>query len=293
MCALPLGWVLWAGRIIGLIWYYILPVRVAVAKENMRRVFGDTIPKSQINAMTRKCCQHLAMNILEGFTIPNLQKPGALERFEIQGLDIFKDAAKAQKGACVVSLHLGNFELMIAQAACMGFPIHIIYREISWGPGHDFWNHIRAKTGIKAISHRRSKEQIKNALAQGGYVGFASDQHMPPHRGIATEFMGQLAATTPAASRFAMETGANIVFAYTVRSEENPTVHRVHFEHFELEYPHATSKENIQHNTQRINDWMGSVIRQYPEQWLWHHKRFKIRDIRAQYTIPPHLHQLH
>lgn len=255
----------------------------------MQRVLGETVSKREIRTMTRRCCQHMAMNIVEGFRIPALRNELDSPRFEVHGADIFKSVADHGKGVAVVSLHMGNFELCIALMACRGFPINIVYKDIHWKAANDFWNLVRETTGIKTIAPRRSKDRIKEVLAQGEYVGFASDQHMPPHRAIVCEFLGQLAATTPAAPRFAFETGANIVLAYAVRKESDPTHHIVKFEAFELETPFETSAENIRHNTQRLNDWMGAIIRAHPEQWLWHHKRFKINNNLDRYDIPSDL----
>ena len=292
LCALPLRWVLNFGRLLGLIWYYLIPVRVSVARKNMRRVLGDNITDQQLRTMTRRCCQHMAMNILEGFRIPELKRELDSPRFDLQGVEIVEQAADLGKGIAMVSLHMGNFELFIANMACRNFPLHVVYKDIHWKAAHDFWNLVRDTTGIKAIAPRKSKSRIKEVLAQGEFVGFASDQHMPPHRAIVCEFLGQLAATTPAAPRFALETGAAIVLAFTVRKDEDLTHHLMKYEAFELETPFETTAENIRHNTQRLNDWMGSIIRAYPEQWLWHHKRFKIDKLLDQYDIPPHLEHL-
>ena len=280
------------GSLAGWIWYHLFPIRVATVKENLDYVYGDSLTPSKRNAIARESCRQLAMNIIESFTIPNLNQPSAKERFQFHNLDLFEEIAQPGKGACVVSLHMGNFELAIAKMACLGFPIHIIYREISWAAAHDFWNLVREQTGIRAISHRRSKDRIKEVLTNGEYVGFASDQHMPPHRGVVCEFMGRLASTTPAASRFAIEANANIILTYTLRSHEDPSVHHIYFEPFELELPHATQNENIYHNTQRLSDWMGKKVREHPEQWLWQHKRFKVKDILDTYHVPEHLKNL-
>lgn len=280
------------GQLIGLIWYYLIPIRVRIAHDNMRRVFGNSLTKSQIRSMTRQCCQHMAMNILESFRLPILRQNLNSPRFEVEGLEQFESANQSGKGVCVVSLHIGNFELCIARMSCLGFPINIIYKDIHWKAAQEFWSLIRDTTGIKTIAPRRSKERIKEVLSQGEYVGFASDQHMPPHRAIACEFLGQLAATTPAAPRFALETGAKIALAYTVRKKEDLTRHLIRFESFELETPFESDADNIRHNTQRLNDWMGAIIRAHPEQWLWHHKRFKIESSLDKYDIPAHLEHL-
>ncbi len=258
----------------------------------MRRVLGDAVTDRDLRIMTRRCCQNLAMNILEAFRIPELKSELDSPRFDFQGVEALNQASARGKGVAIVSLHIGNFELFIANMACRKYPLNVVYKEIHWKAAHDFWNLVRDTTGIKAIAPRKSKHHIKELLSKGEYVGFASDQHMPPHRAIVCEFLGQLAATTPAAPRFALETGATIVLAYTVRKEEDFTRHLMKYEAFELETPFETTAENIRHNTQRLNDWMGSIIRAYPEQWLWHHKRFKIDRLLDQYDIPPHLEHL-
>jgi len=42
-------------------------------------------------------------------------------------------------------------------------------------------------------------------------------------------------------------------------------------------YPEIPMSGNVQEDTQRIHAQLESVIRQYPDQWLWIHRRWKTR----------------
>ncbi len=292
LCALPIGLLLRLGRLLGLVWYYLLPVRVGVARQNVERVYGDSLSPARKRQIVRRSCQNLTMTILEGFRLPILKEPREASRIETRGMELLREPTERGQGGCLVSLHLGNFELAVGTMATQGLPIHIIYKDINWKSAHNFWNLVRQTTGVSAIAPRRSKNRIKEVLAQGGLVGFAADQHMPPHRGIVCEFMGQLASTTPAPCRFALETQTPILFAYTYRQPEDPTRHVFQVESFEIELPHDSDAENIRHNSQRLNDRIAEVVKTYPEQWLWQHKRFKVQDNPEAWQIPTHLQKL-
>lgn len=286
---LPLQWLLELGRLLGIIWYYLVPIRVRVAKSNARQVFSGRKTEREICGLVRDACIFQSINALECLAIMNLCDDAAHSRFTLHGVETYRNALARGRGVCVTSLHLGNFEQSIALIAAQGFTLNIIYRRLGWGALHDYWNLVRESFGIQAISHRKSRDEIRAALQRGESVGFACDQHMPAHRGILTRFLGQLAATTPAPTRFAHENGSAIIVAYTYRDPNNPLRHHIHFEDFELQTEGLSHNDMLQLNTQRLNDRLSELILEHPEQWLWHHRRFKVTDRLSEYTIPESL----
>ena len=126
-------------------------------------------------------------------------------------------------------------------------------------------------------------------MQKGEMVGFAVDQHMPKHRAIVCEFLGHVVATSPAPSKFALEAGGELVLIYTYRSKTDFTRHVFKAENFEFETPFETLRENMLHNTQRLNNRMAEIIHAHPEEWLWHHKRFKVHNAPDGWDIPEEL----
>ena len=270
----------------GLVWYYLIPIRVSVARKNVERVYGDTLTKAQKMAIVRGSCISWATSVVEGFRLPKLSDPAELARMDAPDLHVFEAAQERHKGTCVVTMHLGHLEMMVGYVTLHGFPVHVIYRDLNSKSVHDFWNLVRKKTGIKTLPPRRSKEAIREVMEKGEMVGFAVDQHMMKYRAIVCEFLGHVVSTSPAPAKFALEAGGELVFAYTHRNKEDATRHIFRAERFELETPFETMEENVRHNTQRLNDRMAQVIGEHPEEWLWHHKRFKVHDAPEGWDIP-------
>ena len=118
---------------------------------------------------------------------------------------------------------------------------------------------------------------------------------MPAHRGIVTEFLGCLASTMTGPARFALDTGAAIITAHAVRDPQQPWQHTVIVDDESTLLTHLPGDqrdENIRFITEGLNRFIERWIRQTPNQWLWHHRRFKVDDAPEKWTIPENLRHL-
>ncbi len=104
-------------------------------------------------------------------------------------------------------------------------------------------------------------------------VGILIDQREKRSQGVEVEFFGRKASTTPASAFFALKTGATVVPVYAIRLEG--WRHR-----FVAEPPVELIKtgdkaEDIRVNTQRHTEVLESIVRRYPDQWFWVHRRWE------------------
>jgi KDO2-lipid IV(A) lauroyltransferase len=44
-------------------------------------------------------------------------------------------------------------------------------------------------------------------------------------------------------------------------------------------YPPVSMSGNVAENTQRLHSVLEGIIREYPDQWLWVHRRWKTRPV--------------
>ena len=287
--ALPLSWALRIGRAIGLFWYYIIPIRRLVARRNVARVFGTELSQRAQRRIVRRCFENLCMFGVEVFRLPTLTQAQSEMLVKRRNWHTLEEALQRGKGVIVVTAHLGNYDLAACSQAIRGVPINAIVKTIHWAPAHRFIFGSRERTGLKLIAPQRSKNDIHAALKRGEIVVFIIDQHMLPYHGIVCEFFGQLASTTPAPARFALETGAPIVPLWIYRKGRSGA-HVLCIEpELVLETPYEDQDANLRHNTERLNRLVESWIRQQPEQWLWLHRRWKVQDNPGGWSIPAHL----
>ncbi len=285
-CALPRSWALALARAVGWLWYWLIPVRVAVARKNIRRALGP-LSRREERHLVRRCLQHVAMVGVETLRLPLLTVESSAELVLREGFEHLEVALARGKGVVIVGSHVGSFALFPASQAIRGVPASVILKDISYKPANDFWRAMQKRTGIHHIAPRRSKDEIRAALADNRAVVMVVDQHQPKHRAIVCEMFGQLAATSPAPARFAYETGAEVVTAVIFRRPDGR--HTMRIEPFALESPYADASANIRHNTERLNRIIEGWIKEAPEQWLWLHKRWKVHDAPEGWDIPADL----
>ena len=286
---MPLAWALALGRLVARVWYYVLPVRKRVAARNIRLVYGDELSDAEQKRILKEAFLNFGMYGAELLRLPFITREISDGLVERENFDILDDAIARGNGVIVPTAHLDNWDLLGCSQALRGVPLNVIVKSIGWKAAHDFVFAVRHRCGFKTIGTRKTSEEIKAALGRGEVVAMIIDQHMVKHRGIVCDLFGYAASTTPAVARFAYETGAAIVPAVMKRLDNNGR-HRVIVEpEFFLESPHAERAQNIRHNTERLNRMLEGWIRRAPEQWLWHHRRWKVHEDPRGWEVPPAL----
>ncbi|MGN6964667.1 LpxL/LpxP family acyltransferase, partial [Neisseria sp. P0016.S002] len=97
------------------------------------------------------------------------------------------------------------------------------------------------------------------------------DQDFGRNDSIFVNFFGIQTATITGLSRIAGMTKAKIIPAIPTRETDNTVTLRFHpaWDNFPT--------ENVEADTQRMNDFIEERVREHPEQYFWLHKRFKTR----------------
>jgi lauroyl/myristoyl acyltransferase len=70
LAQLPLAWAMALARGAGNAWYFVVPIRRRLARENVRRVFGARLSSSEQRAIVRRSCQNLTMTAVEILRLP-------------------------------------------------------------------------------------------------------------------------------------------------------------------------------------------------------------------------------
>jgi len=289
---LPLPWAMLCGRILGNVWYYLVPIRRGVAQDNIKIALGDRLNLREQRRMVRRSFQHLVMMGIESLRMHDMTEALSKQRVRRENYEHYSAALKKGKGVIIVSGHVGNFELLACSQAVRGEPIHLVMKDFSNKSAHKFMAETRRVTKLQTIPPRRSKNIIKEKLAQNKVVGIMVDQHLRSFRALVCSFFGRLASTTPAPARFALESGAPIIPIVCYRDKRDG-YHAIRVEpEFELEMPYKDEKKNLWHNTERLNRVVEEWIREFPDQYFWVHRRWKVHEKPGRWEIPPELEHL-
>jgi KDO2-lipid IV(A) lauroyltransferase len=125
-------------------------------------------------------------------------------------------------------------------------------------------------SGNSVIEKKDAARAIVRALRRNEAVGVLIDQNAGLDDGVFVDFFGIPACAGTAFARIANRTGAAVIPGFALWSEaENRYVLR-----FE---PILEMTGDDVGDTARIHAVLETVIRRYPEQWLWIHRRWKTR----------------
>jgi KDO2-lipid IV(A) lauroyltransferase len=118
---------------------------------------------------------------------------------------------------------------------------------------------------------------VADALEQNHAVVFVLDQHanIENRDGVAVEFFGKKAGTYRSLASFSRHTGVPVVPASSYRLANGRHVLKFH-EPIPWQ-EHGSTQESIYKTTLAYNKALESIILEHPEQWLWLHKRWKLK----------------
>jgi KDO2-lipid IV(A) lauroyltransferase len=198
----------------------------------------------------------------------NPQNISALIRYD--GLENFQTALARGRGVLVSTAHLGNWELSAFCHAWMSAPMHIVVRPLDNPRIDALVERYRALSGNHIIEKKDAARGILKALKSGDAVGILIDQNTTLDQGVFIDFFGTKACAGTAFVKLAHHSGAAVVPGFALWSEQEQR-YILHF------YPEIEMTGDVPEDTQRIHSQLESVIREYPDQWLWIHRRWKTR----------------
>ena len=270
---LPEGFALWVGRQLGNLCYYLDWEHRSVALQNLHLAFGQEKSAGEIRTIAKRTFQNLGMMAIEFFRIPGMDMKDFKKKVSFEGLDEALKLLEKKKGGLLLIGHFGNWELMALVSKVIGNPALVIAKPIKQ-KGVDRWiTEIRKVTGLELIPPEKATHKVMKALSQNRVVGILIDQRAKRSRGVWADFFGRKAPTTPGLAVLALSTGAPVVPVFMIRNGFRK--HRLLIkEPLELANTRDLEKD-VETNTQLFNRTLESIIREYPDQWFWVHRRWE------------------
>lgn len=202
--------------------------------------------------------------------LPRLTPENISTVIRYDGLENFQNAQAKGKGVLVATAHLGNWELSAFSHAWMTGPMHIVVRPLDNARIDALVERYRGLSGNHIIEKKDAARGILKALKAGDAVGILIDQNTTLDQGVFIDFFGRKACAGTAFAKLAQHSGAAVVPGFALWSEaEQRYILRF--------YPEIPMTGDVQEDTQRVHAQLETVIREYPDQWLWIHRRWKTR----------------
>lgn len=182
------------------------------------------------------------------------------------GVAALDEAHAAGRPVILVTAHFGNYDASRAALTARGFAVGALYREMK---NTEFNRHYEAAISkiAEPIFPRGPKglAGMVRFLKKGGMLGMLVDLNM--NHGAPLGFFGVEALTALSAAELALKYDALLVPTYGIRQPNGLDFEII----VEAPIPHGSPVAM----TQALNDSLEALVRQYPGQWFWVHRRWK------------------
>jgi Kdo2-lipid IVA lauroyltransferase/acyltransferase len=277
-CLLPPGVGLFIGRRLGWLACILNKKRRAIAYSNLKAAFCSEKSPSEIRKIVKGVYRNLGQVLIEVLRFPVTDRR-YVERFvSIDGFEKVSEVRSRNNGLIMLTAHFGNWELLGLVGGFFDLPLSVLAREQKHSRLNELLNSYRAMTGSRVIKKGLSTRQLIKALRANEIVGILADQDAGK-LGVFVDFFGRPTSTHSGTFIFAQKTGARVLPAFLVR-QKGPYHKLKILEPIEVKQC-LDYKEEIVSGIQKFSNILESYVREFPEQWLWLHKRWKSTPVRS------------
>lgn len=189
---------------------------------------------------------------------------------------LYARARSEGRGVLLTTGHFGNWEMMAAAFALLYKPQAFLARPLDNPLIEEMTAAIRTSYGNRQIDKTHSAMTAIGILREGGLLGILADVNSHPKEGVFVPFFGVDACTPSGAALIAMRSNALIFPTFCIWDHAISKYRMIHGHALE---PARTGdrKRDIVETTAAYTAEIERIIRMYPDQWMWIHKRWKTR----------------
>ncbi|MGD0278190.1 MAG: lysophospholipid acyltransferase family protein [Smithella sp.] len=245
-----------------------------IALHNLQRSFPEK-DTNEIIRIAKGVYRHFAIVAAEFFDMPYITKESIHKWGYPEGIEHYHAAIAKGKGVLSIVAHFGNWELLPIGIPMYAKPIYIVYRPLDNPIIDNMVEYVRTMQGNELIPKGGSGKKILELLKENQIIGILSDQNVAAYEGVFVDFFGRPACTGVGLAVMAMRSGAPVIAIFPARQKSGkykvivkPAIEAICTDDYEAD---------LQVNTQRFTKIIEDVVREYPEQWLWFHQRWKTK----------------
>jgi len=249
--------------------YHVFGYRRNVVLANLDLAFPEKT-KSEKRKIARRFYRNLVDTFLE--TIKMITMPvRKIEKRVTINFDAMQETLASGKR---VQIHLGhnfNWEWANAVAARQfQLPVIAVYMPISNKAVDRLFYRLRSRNGTILVRAHHMKEDFLPYRGTRYILGLVADQNPSwPPGALWFHFLGKPAPFVRGPAKHAIANDTAVIFGY---------IHKPRRGHYDLVLTRATlepGQMTEEQLTEKFVHYLEQVIRQYPEMWLWSHRRWR------------------
>ena len=245
-------------NILGNAGYLLDTKRKKVIFTNLNLAFPEK-SKAQKKKIAKKVYKNFARNLIEFVKNKKLSKKKLLEKVEFVGFE------KLNYPVIFVTAHFGNWEILPIVFGSKFEKINIVYRKLDNEKLNEEIIKSRKKFNVDVIEKKGALKKLISALKRKETVGILVDQNTAANEGIETTFFGKKVLQTPSAAILSKKFNTPIAMAFALPKEDK----------WQIIIKDVFYTDDIQKSVDRQSKVIEEMVRKYPDEYYWFHKKFK------------------
>jgi KDO2-lipid IV(A) lauroyltransferase len=267
-CHLPF-WLQWqVSRVLAFLAFHLVKSRRHIAQVNVDICFSEKSDEEK-KALVKAIFHENMQGYLDSGTswFRNINK--FENRIEVRGQEILKHENANGTGILLAGAHFSILDLAGALTSLV-CDLNITFRPLN----NKLMNAVMMRGRYRFVKNAYSKKDVKgfiSCMRRGEILWYAPDQDYGRKHSTFSPFFGRTAATITGLT-FLAKAGKAKVIPYSYHRKGNSQQYILEF------YEPLPNTDCEEEDAVNYNVWLESVIRQYPAQYLWLHKRFKTQQ---------------
>ena len=247
----------------GIAAYYLIKKRRMLAIDNIKNAFPEKNDKD-IEKIAKESYKTMGKMIMTSIFLEEITRDG---NTVVENEELMRQACENnEKAVLIVSLHLGGFEAGSRMRDIRKF--YAVFRNQKNRKINDLMGKWREKGGLNSLPLHDS-DALRRAINEKSIIALASDHY---GKDVDVTFFGRETTGVAGPVLLSMKHKIPVVLAYAIFDGDVIRVKNKKIIEIEKQ---AKLKETMQYNMQKIYHEFEKIIREYPEQYMWQHKRWR------------------
>ena len=258
---------LYFGALLGKLLYTFAKERRYIVETNIKLCFSE-LSDVQQSQLVKDCFVENGRGLIESI-VGWFRSPKQFQHMlDIKNLDVLEAEQAKGKGVILLGAHYTTLDFS-ANLVSLQIQLGVTYRPHKNALFDAFMLRGRIKNSDGVFDRYDLRGTIRH-LKKNNIIWYAPDQDYGEEHSVYAPFFGQTAATITAASRLAKFNNSPVVL---VRHHRNDITNLYEVEFYS--FPEGFPGDDDVADATYLNQQLEKVIRLYPAQYMWTHKRFK------------------
>jgi KDO2-lipid IV(A) lauroyltransferase len=252
--------------------FYILPIRKDVVFDNLIHAFPE-LTLDEIKKIAYGSYKNFTITLVEILYLPWTTVEQLKKVVQFRNLDLISKKEQEKNGVILLSAHFGNWEYgAISVGVQLNKKLAVVVKSQRNPYVNNWMNTVRTRWTNEIVPLGVSIRNIYSVLLNKGIVAMVADQR-GPEESIKLEFFGRKTSVYTGPAILSLKMNVPIIYGITIRQPD------FRYELAVVEISRADLPENYDEKvkvlSERMLKYLEDVIRKYPDQWFWMHKRWK------------------